>query len=110
MAISFDYSSASSFFKQSEVDYLSEFIKVAHNSLHERKSPGSDFLGWLDLPINYDKDEFLRIKQADERIQGQSDALIVIGIGGSYLGARAAIEAQRYVESLQEMGNNLSYV
>lgn len=46
MAISFDYSSASSFFKQSEVDYLSEFIKVAHNSLHERKSPGSDFLGW----------------------------------------------------------------
>jgi glucose-6-phosphate isomerase len=93
MAISFDYSSASSFFKQSEVDYLSEFIKVAHNSLHERKSPGSDFLGWLDLPIDYDKDEFLRIKQAAERIQGQSDALIVIGIGGSYLGARAAIEA-----------------
>jgi glucose-6-phosphate isomerase len=50
MAISFDYSSASSFFKQSEVDYLSEFIKVAHNSLHERKSPGSDFLGWLVGP------------------------------------------------------------
>ncbi|KYG33097.1 hypothetical protein AZF06_22515 [Priestia endophytica] len=68
MAISFDYSSASSFFGQSEVDYLSEFIKVAHNSLHERKGPGSDILGWLDLPINYDKDEFLQIKQAAERI------------------------------------------
>jgi glucose-6-phosphate isomerase len=93
MTISFDYSNALSFMKKSEVDYLSEFVKVAHDMLHEKKGPGSDFLGWVDLPINYDKDEFSRIKKATERIQNQSDALVVIGIGGSYLGARAAIEA-----------------
>lgn len=79
--------------EKSEVDNLSEFVKVAHDMLHEKKGPGSDFLGWVDLPLNYDKDEFVRIKQAAERIKNQSDALIVIGIGGSYLGARAAIEA-----------------
>ena len=93
MTISFNYSNALSFMQQSEIDNLSEFVKVAHNMLHEKKGPGSDFLGWVDLPINYDKDEFSRIKQAAERIRSNSDALIVIGIGGSYLGARAAIEA-----------------
>ena len=79
--------------EKSEVDNLSEFVKVAHDMLHEKKGPGSDFLGWVDLPLNYDKNEFVRIKQAAERIKNHSDALIVIGIGGSYLGARAAIEA-----------------
>ena len=93
MTISFNYSNVLSFMQQSEIDNLSEFVKVAHNMLHEKKGPGSDFLGWVDLPINYDKDEFSRIKQAAERIRSNSDALIVIGIGGSYLGARAAIEA-----------------
>jgi glucose-6-phosphate isomerase len=93
MTISFDYSNALSFMNQNEVDYLDEFVKVAHNRLHEKKGPGSDFLGWVDLPNNYDKEEFLRIKKAAERIRSNSDALIVIGIGGSYLGARAAIEA-----------------
>ncbi len=93
MTVSFDYSNALSFMEKSEVDNLSEFVKVAHNMLHEKKGPGSDFLGWVDLPLNYDKDEFVRIKQAAERIKNHSDALIVIGIGGSYLGARAAIEA-----------------
>lgn len=93
MTVSFDYSNALSFMEKSEVDNLSEFVKVAHDMLHEKKGPGSDFLGWVDLPINYDKNEFVRIKQAAERIKNHSDALIVIGIGGSYLGARAAIEA-----------------
>jgi glucose-6-phosphate isomerase len=93
MTISFDYSNALPFMKKSEINYLSEFVKTAHNMLHEKKGPGSDFLGWVDLPIHYDKDEFVRIKEAAERIRNQSDALIVIGIGGSYLGARSAIEA-----------------
>jgi len=60
--------------------------------LHSKKGPGNDFLGWLDLPLNYDKDEFARIKAAAKKIQNNSDVLVVIGIGGSYLGARAAIE------------------
>ena len=93
MSISFDYSNALSFMNQSEVDNLSEFVKAAHTMLHEKKGPGSDYLGWVNLPTDYDKDEFSRIKQAAERIRSNSKALIVIGIGGSYLGARAAIEA-----------------
>ena len=93
MTISFDYTNALTFMEKSEVGNLSEFVKVAHDMLHEKKGPGSDYVGWVDLPLNYDKDEFARIKQAAERIKNQSDALVVIGIGGSYLGARAAIEA-----------------
>ncbi|WP_423801779.1 glucose-6-phosphate isomerase [Neobacillus sp. SAB-20_R2A] len=93
MSITFDYSNTLSFMQQHEVDYLSEFVKTAHEMLHEKKGPGSDYLGWVDLPHNYDKEEFARIKAAAERIRSNSDALIVIGIGGSYLGARAAIEA-----------------
>jgi glucose-6-phosphate isomerase len=93
MAITFDYSNSLSFMQQHEVDYLGEFVKTAHDMLHEKKGPGSDYLGWVDLPHNYDKEEFARIKAASERIRSNSDALIVIGIGGSYLGARAAIEA-----------------
>ncbi|MGM0878798.1 MAG: glucose-6-phosphate isomerase [Bacillota bacterium] len=93
MSISFDYSNALAFMKKSEVDNLSEFVKVAHNMLHDKKGPRSDYLGWVDLPLHYDKEEFARIKQAAERIRDHSDALIVIGIGGSYLGAKAAIEA-----------------
>lgn len=93
MAITFDYSNALSFMQKHEVDYLCEFVKTAHEMLHEKKGPGSDYLGWVDLPHNYDKKEFARIIAASERIRSNSDALIVIGIGGSYLGARAAIEA-----------------
>ena len=90
--------------KKSELDHVSEFVKVAHNRLHEKRGPGSDFLGWLDWPVRYDKDEFVRIKQAAKRIQDQSDALIVIGTGGSYLGARAAIEALSH-SFYNQMGN-----
>ena len=79
--------------QQHEVDYLSEFVKTSHEMLHGKKGPGSDYLGWVDLPHNYEKEEFARIKAASERIRSNSDALIVIGIGGSHLGARAAIEA-----------------
>src|SRR3954452_7813194 len=93
MTISFDYSNVLPFMQQSEVENLSEFVKVAHNMLHEKKGPGSDYLGWVTLPHDYDKKEFSRIKKAAERIRSNSEALIVIGIGGSYLGARAAIEA-----------------
>ncbi|MBU8879722.1 glucose-6-phosphate isomerase [Bacillus sp. FJAT-29790] len=93
MSITFDYSNALSFLKESEIANLSEFVNVAHSMIHEKNGSGSDYLGWVDLPIHYDQNEFARIKEAAKRIQSHSDALIVIGIGGSYLGARAAIEA-----------------
>lgn len=94
--------------KKKEVDHLSEFVKAAHNRLHEKKGLGSDFLGWVDLQIHYDKDEFERIKQVAERIRDNSDALIVIGVGGSYLGARAAIEALTH--SFHNQVNNTTQV
>jgi glucose-6-phosphate isomerase len=105
MPIKFDYSNALSFMNESEVDNLSRFVKAAHLMLHEKKSPGSDYLGWINLPNDYDKEEFVRIKNAAERIRSNSDALIVIGIGGSYLGARAAIEALAHTFHNQ-MGNH----
>jgi glucose-6-phosphate isomerase len=91
--VGFDYSNALSFVKENEISYLSEFVKSAHSMLHNKSGAGSDFLGWVDLPKSYDKAEFARIKAAAEKIKSDSDALVVIGIGGSYLGARAAIEA-----------------
>jgi glucose-6-phosphate isomerase len=105
MPITFDYSNALSFMNESEGDNLSRFVKAAHLMLHEKKSPGSDYLGWINLPNDYDKEEFVRIKKAAERIRSNSDALIVIGIGGSYLGARAAIEALSHTFHNQ-MGNH----
>ncbi len=81
------------FVKDEEVKVMFEQVKLAHNMLCEKNGPGNDFLGWLDLPINYDKQEFERIQKAAKKIQSNSDILIVIGIGGSYLGARAVIEA-----------------
>ncbi|NMH68544.1 glucose-6-phosphate isomerase [Bacillus sp. RO3] len=90
--IRFDYSKALSFFGEHELTYLSDAVKVAHHSLHEQTGAGNDFLGWIDLPVDYDKDEFSRIQQSAEKINSDSDVLLVIGIGGSYLGARAAIE------------------
>ena len=75
-----------------EVEYLKPHAKVAYDLLASGKGQGSDFHGWVKLPENYDKDEFARIKVAAEKIKRNSDILVVIGIGGSYLGARAAIE------------------
>jgi glucose-6-phosphate isomerase len=90
--IQYDYKPALPFVQQHELDYSAAAIKQAHEMLHAKTGAGSDYLGWIDLPANYNKDEFSRIKQAAERIRSDSEALIVIGIGGSYLGARAAIE------------------
>jgi glucose-6-phosphate isomerase len=88
----FDYSKAIGFIGQHEVDYLTQQVSAAHDMLHNKTGAGNDYLGWIDLPVDYDKEEFARIQQAAKQIQSDSDALVVIGIGGSYLGARAAIE------------------
>ncbi len=83
----------SKYVKDFEFDAILPQVKQASDLLDSRQGPGNDFLGWLDLPVNYDKEEFDRIKAAAKKIQSDSQVLIVIGIGGSYLGARAAIEA-----------------
>lgn len=80
------------FVNDDEMTGIKSQVESAAKILHDRTGLGNDFLGWLDLPIDYDKDEFARIKAAAEKIKSNSDVLIVIGIGGSYLGARAAIE------------------
>ena len=74
-----------------EIHDAEPLVKVAQDTLESRKGAGNDFLGWLDLPENYDREEFAHIKQAAEKIRRTADVLIVIGIGGSYLGARAAM-------------------
>lgn len=90
--VRFDYSKALGFFGEHELTYLRDAVKVAHHSLHEQTGAGSDFLGWIDLPTTYDKEEFSRIQKSAQKIKADSDILLVIGIGGSYLGARASIE------------------
>ena len=67
-------------------------VELVSEKLHNKTGAGNDFLGWLDLPVNYDKEEFAKIKKASEKIKSDSEVLVVIGIGGSYLGARAVIE------------------
>ena len=90
--LNLDYSKVLGFLDKSEIDAMQPYVTVAHNSLHERTGLGNDFLGWINWPVDYDKDEFARIKKAAEKIKSDSDVLLVIGIGGSYLGSRAAIE------------------
>ncbi|MCQ2969001.1 MAG: glucose-6-phosphate isomerase [Clostridium sp.] len=90
--LSLDLSKVMPYADFSEIEKMEAMVKCAHETIHEGTGAGNDFLGWLDLPVNYDKDEFERIKNAAEKIKSDSDVLIVIGIGGSYLGARAAIE------------------
>ena len=92
MALKFDYSYAHAFINKEDIEKITPEVLAAHKALLDRSGKGSDFLGWMDLPVNYDKEEFARIKAAAKKIQKDSDVLIVIGIGGSYLGARAAIE------------------
>ena len=92
MALEFNYSYAKAFINENDLIGLEAQVKTAHDMLHTKTGLGNDFLGWVDLPFNYDKDEFARIKKAAEKIKSDTDVLIVIGIGGSYLGARAAIE------------------
>lgn len=79
-------------FGQHEIDQQQDIVKTIHKTIHEGTGAGSDFLGWVNLPEDYDKKEFSRIVEASKRIKSNSDVLVVIGIGGSYLGARAAIE------------------
>ena len=91
--ISLDYSNVLPFIGGEEaVKRMEPQVKAAHDMLHKKNGPGNDFLGWLDLPTNYDKEEFSRIRKAAQKIRRDSDVLVVIGIGGSYLGARAVIE------------------
>ena len=91
--ISLDYSNVLPFIGGEEaVKRMEPQVKVAHDMLHKKNGPGNDFLGWLDLPSNYDKEEFSRIQKAAKKIRRDTDVLVVIGIGGSYLGARAVIE------------------
>ncbi len=90
--VTFDYSKAAGFVSSEEIANFKSIVMEAKETLLSKSGAGNDFLGWIDLPINYDKVEFARIKSAAKKIQSDSDVLLVIGIGGSYLGARAAIE------------------
>lgn len=91
--VTFDYSKVKCFVSDGEIEKMKRTTEDAKKLLLSKEGAGNDFLGWIDLPINYDKDEFKRIKEAANKIKNDSDVLLVIGIGGSYLGARAAIEA-----------------
>lgn len=116
--ITVDYSNAS--IKEEELQEIKPMIEKAHELLHSRKGLGNEFLGWIDYPIKYDEEEFHRIKESAERIKRNSDVFIVIGIGGSYLGARAAIETlnhtfhndlkneDRESPEIYYVGNNIS--
>ncbi len=92
MAVKLETRYLEGFVREHEVTSLQAQVNVAHEMLHNGTGLGNDFIGWLDLPVNYDKEEFARIKAAAARIKEDTDVFIVIGIGGSYLGARAAIE------------------
>ena len=90
--ISFDYSKALNVIGENEIESMKAIAENAKELLVSGKGAGNDFIGWVDLPVNYDKEEFARIQKAAEKIRSDSEVLVVIGIGGSYLGARAAIE------------------
>ena len=90
--VTFDYSKAAEFVSAEEMANFKTTVMAAKDTLLGRNGAGNDFLGWIDLPVDYDKEEFARIKKAAAKIQQDSDVLLVVGIGGSYLGARAAIE------------------
>ncbi len=96
------------FVREEELDHIQSQVTLADKELREGTGPGNDFLGWIDLPENYDKDEYVRIKEAAEKIRSNSKALIVIGIGGSYLGSRAAIDflSHSFVDQLDDEERN----
>ncbi|MDD4725452.1 MAG: glucose-6-phosphate isomerase [Tissierellia bacterium] len=118
MSIELDYSN--SFVKAHEMNYIEPSIIKSHKLLHKNEGAGSEFTGWVNLPETYDKEEFQRIILASERIQNNSEVFVVIGIGGSYLGARACIEAlshsfyneiakeKRETPQIYFIGNNIS--
>ena len=119
--LSFDYSNVvDKYVSKEELENIQSQVTLADKDLREGTGPGNDFLGWIDLPEDYDKEEYDRIKQTAEKIQDNSEVLIVIGIGGSYLGARAAIDflSHSFVDQLDDetrkapkiyyAGNNIS--
>ena len=118
--LSLDLKNIKDYIEDKEIEAIDNEVKLAHKTLHSATGLGSEFLGWLDLPVNYDKEEFNRIKSAAEKIRKDSEVLLVIGIGGSYLGARAAIEMlnhsfynilnkdQRKSPAIFFVGNNIS--
>ena len=118
MAMNLKMTGVTGFVNPGELDKMAVLMNAANEVLLSRTGAGSDFLGWLDLPVNYDKEEFALIQAAAKNIQGDSDVLVVIGIGGSYLGARAAIEfckGQMYngvreagIPEVYFVGNNIS--
>jgi len=118
MAMNIKMTGVAGFVENRELDNMAAIMNTVNEVLVSQKGAGSDFLGWLDLPVNYDKDEFVRIQKAAKKIQSDSDVLVVIGIGGSYLGARAAIEfckGQMYngirengIPEIYFAGNNIS--
>lgn len=121
-AIRFDYSNARAFVKPHEWEQLAPVIGQAHEMLHKRTGPGRDYLGWVDWPEQYDRAEYERIRQAAARISSDSDVLLVIGIGGSYLGAKAVLDilghsfynllpkSKRRSPEIYFVGNNISPV
>lgn len=118
--VTYDYSKALKFVSEEEMELIRPQAEAARDILLSKKGAGSDFLGWLDLPEDYDKDEFARIKKAADKIRSDSEVLLVVGIGGSYLGARAAIEFlkhnffnsvgkdKRNAPEIYFLGNNIS--
>ena len=92
MAVSFNGKHLAKFIRPEEYEAIYPQVELAHNQLESKTGAGNDFLGWLDLPVTYDKEEFARIKEAAQKIRSDSDVLLVAGIGGSYLGARAVVE------------------
>ena len=92
MAVTLNAKYLEPFVHVGELQAILPQVEAAHRTIHEKSGPGNDFLGWLDLPVNYDREEFDRILKAAQKIRSHSQVLVVIGIGGSYLGARAAIE------------------
>ncbi|WP_242980492.1 glucose-6-phosphate isomerase [Blautia argi] len=118
--VTFDYSKAVNVVGTEEVAAMEKMVEAAKEVLVSKSGLGNDFLGWIDLPVDYDKEEFERIKKAAEKIQKDSDVLLVIGIGGSYLGARAAIDflnhpfynnlskENRKTPEIYYVGNNIS--
>ena len=93
MSVKYNGKHLAKFIRPEEYDTIFPQVELAHQQLESRSGAGNDFLGWLDLPVNYDKEEFARIKEAAKKIREDSDVLLVAGIGGSYLGARAGVEA-----------------
>ena len=104
MSVKFNFAYASDFLRENDLKGLEGQVSDAHKAVNAKSGLGNDFLGWVNLPTDYDKEEFARIKKAAEKIRKDTDVLIVIGIGGSYLGARAAIEFLKgpYYNSLRD--------